>query len=119
MGSSLVLVIEDHLLRRMNAAEVLREAGYDVIEASDAAVAPAAPEDRSGVRPCGAEVQMSKVRDGLDLALLIRRVYPHIRVILSSSLFGRAGYVRFTPRPLTQGRINFARTELPLPHLLH
>jgi CheY-like chemotaxis protein len=78
MGSSLVLVIEDHLLRRMNAAEVLREAGYDVIEASDAAVATAAPEDRSGVRPCGAEVQMSKVRDGVDLALLIRRVYPHI-----------------------------------------
>ena len=116
--ANLVLVIEDHLLRRMNTSEVLREAGYDVIEAIDAAVMPMISEDGAGVRLSGAAVQMPKVRDGVDLALLIRRMYPHVRVILSSSVFGRAdrgGHVRFTSRPLSRGRIGFEYDELREP----
>jgi CheY-like chemotaxis protein len=108
MGANLVLVIEDHLLQQMNTAEILREAGYHVIEAMDAAVMPDVAERRAGVPQPGADVQMARVRDGVDLALLIRRMYPHIRVILSSSVFGppdRAGYVRLTPKPLSQRQI--------------
>lgn len=114
MGSNLVLVIEDHLLQRMNTAEILREAGYDVIEATDAAVMPIASEDGADGRLSGAAVQMPKVRDGVDLALLIRRTYPHIQVILSSSVFGRAdcaGHVRFTSKPLNKGRIGLGYHE--------
>jgi len=120
----LVLVIEDQLLRRMNAAEILREAGYDVIEPADAAVAQSASpvEGRAGALLCGAAVQMPSVRDGVDLALLIRRTYPHIRVILSSAVFGhgdRARYVRFTPKPLKNGAIGFANGDARPHQLLH
>jgi CheY-like chemotaxis protein len=121
----LMLVIEDQLLRRMNAAEILREAGYDVIEPGDAAVAPAPSpgEGRAGGSLFGAAVQMPSVRDGVDLALLIRRTYPHIRVILSSAVFGhgdRAGYVRLTPKPLKNGAIGFADGDTrPRHQLLH
>jgi len=114
MGSNLVLVIEDHLLQRMNAAEILREAGYDVIEATDAAIMSIGSEGGADARSSGAAVQMPKVRDGVDLALLIRRTYPHIQVILSSSVFGRAdrgGHVRFTSKPLNKGRIGFEYNE--------
>jgi CheY-like chemotaxis protein len=115
MLSSLVLVIEDQLLRRSNTTEILREAGYDVIEAEDAAIAPIGSEETSTGQPSGAALQMPWVRDGVGLALLLRRMYPHIKVILSSSVFARrdgARCTRFTPKSAHRARAGFAQDQL-------
>jgi CheY-like chemotaxis protein len=121
MLSSLVLVIEDQLLRRSNAIEILREAGYDVIEAEDAAVAPIGSEQTSAGQPSGAALQMPWIRDGVDLALLLRRMYPHIQVILSSSVFARqdgARCTRFAPKSGRRARAGFEQDQMRQPYRL-
>ncbi len=46
----LVLVVEDEFLLRMDAAEMIEEAGFDVVEAGNADEAIAILESRSDIR---------------------------------------------------------------------
>jgi len=79
-----VLMVEDEVLIRMAAAEALREHGFIVVEASNAADA----EDliASGIAP---EVLFTDVRmpggiDGLELAQRIQSRLPRLIVMIAS-----------------------------------
>ena len=81
--SSRVLVVEDEFLIRSMLSEELREAGYHVIEACDAAEALLVFET---VKPdlIISDVRMPGPLDGLDLLARVRETSPALPVIIIS-----------------------------------
>jgi two-component system, response regulator PdtaR len=82
---SSVLVVEDEVLIRALAVDVLEEAGFHVIAAEHADQAVKILEARSPeVRVVFSDVHMPGRMDGVDLAMHVRTCWPWIGVMLTS-----------------------------------
>jgi CheY-like chemotaxis protein len=79
-----VLVAEDEALVRMVTADYLREAGYRVVEVSNAAEALKELENTSDVRVLLTDVEMPGGMDGLELAREVQRCWPGIVILVTS-----------------------------------
>jgi two-component system, response regulator PdtaR len=81
---ALVLVVEDEAVIRMDLAESLGDAGFDVIEVANAhdAVAVLAVEPRVAI--VVTDIEMPGSMDGWDLARLIRDRWPPVHIIAVS-----------------------------------
>lgn len=79
-----ILVVDDNGVLRMHAAELLREAGYKVVEAGDAAAALGILQDRADVRLIFTDVQMPGAEDGLSLAQQVKQRWPAMRLLITS-----------------------------------
>ncbi|HEY5049061.1 MAG TPA: response regulator [Rhizomicrobium sp.] len=84
MAHAVVLVVEDETLLRLNAIQIIKDAGYEVIEAADADAAIAILESRSDIGIVFTDIQMPGSMDGLKLANAIRGRWPPVRLILTS-----------------------------------
>ena len=80
----LVLVVEDEALIRMNSADVIRNLGFDVIEAEDADHAVSLLESVPGITVLFTDVQMPGSMDGLLLASVVRDRWPPIGLLITS-----------------------------------
>lgn len=105
-----VLVIENEPLQRMGLVELLEDAGYATVEATDADAAVSILERRTDIRIVLADLDMPGSMDGLRLAALVRDRWPPIEIILTSS--GRAPELDtiparavFLPKPLNERRV--------------
>ena len=85
--SAVVLLVEDEALVRAFAADVLEEAGFEVVEAPSADYAILVLDRRSDVMIVFTDVEMPGQLDGLDLARFVHGHYPGIRIMIAS---GRA-----------------------------
>jgi CheY-like chemotaxis protein len=112
-----VLIVEDEFLLRMNAAEMIGEAGFEVIEAGSADEAISILESRSDIRIVFTDIQMPGSMDGLKLAAAVRNRWPPIKILATS---GRS-FIResdlpegglFVPKPYTFERISTLLHEL-------
>ena len=99
-----VLVAEDDEITRLYAADLLVEAGYEVIDVPDAAAALMAMADRPDVRVLFTDVQMPGKLDGIDLARKVHEQWPHVLLLITSG--GRqpareemADHGHFLPKP--------------------
>jgi CheY-like chemotaxis protein len=81
---AVILIVEDELLIRMNAVEMIEEAGYDVIEATNADEAIAILEARLDIRVVFTDIQMPGAMDGLKLAAAVRHRWPPIKIVATS-----------------------------------
>ena len=91
-----VLVVEDNEVIRELVAYTLQTAGFDVVEARDAAEALAVLEGPgSSVSALFSDVYMPGSLDGLALASHARRRWPHLGIVVAS------------------GRTRLAETDLP------
>src|SRR6201994_3460955 len=90
-----VLIVEDELLLRMNAVEMIEAAGFEVIEAANADEAIEVLEARSDITVVFTDIQMPGSMDGLKLARAVRGRWPPIKVIATS------------------GRLNVGEVDLP------
>lgn len=102
--SAVVLIVEDDLLVRENAADMLESAGYVTLQARDAAEAIAMLESRTDIRVVFTDVEMPGSMDGLRLAALIRDRWPPVELIVTSGRMQPAAGVlpdraRFLPKP--------------------
>jgi two-component system, response regulator PdtaR len=79
-----VLLVEDELFVRMATADALTDAGFDVIETAHADAAQEILLHRADVRVLFTDVKMPGSMDGLELATLVRRQWPHILVVITS-----------------------------------
>ncbi len=81
----IVLVAEDEVLIRMVVADSLRDAGFTVIEASNATEALSAV--RAGLQPHAlvTDIKMPGELDGLALAALLLQEIPALRVFVTSA----------------------------------
>jgi CheY-like chemotaxis protein len=90
-----VLIVEDELLLRMDAAEMIGAAGFEVIEAANADQAIEVLEARPDIMVVFTDIQMPGSMDGLKLARAVRGRWPPIKIIATS------------------GRLHVAETDLP------
>jgi CheY-like chemotaxis protein len=79
-----VLVVEDDMMVRMPIAEYLRDCGYTVLEAGDAAEAIATVHDAGPVNLVFSDVRMPGSMDGFGLARWLRTHYPDLPILLTS-----------------------------------
>lgn len=81
---AVILVVEDEMLLRMRAVDMVEDAGYTSIEAVDADEAVAILESRSDIALLLTDIQMPGSMDGLKLAHTVHERWPPIRIILVS-----------------------------------
>jgi CheY-like chemotaxis protein len=79
-----VLVVEDEPIIRMNAVAMIEDAGYDVIEASNADDAILLLEAHDDIRVIFSDIEMPGSMDGLKLIHFVRRRWPPVVLILAS-----------------------------------
>ena len=80
----LVLIIEDDFLTRYTAAEALREMGYLVIEAQDAAEAMSVFTSGTHVDFVFSDINMPGSLNGLEFAGWVAQRYPAVPILLTS-----------------------------------
>ena len=81
---AVVLVVEDEMLLRMRAVDMVEDAGFTSVEAVDADQAIAILEARSDVALMLTDIQMPGTMDGLELAHTVQRRWPLVKIILVS-----------------------------------
>jgi len=100
--SPVVLIVEDEVLIRMLLSEVLRQAGYQVIEAANGdeafLVLTSSPEPDILVT----DVRMPGKVDGFALAAFVRRTKPDLKVIITSGHAGPGGAIGLADAFLTK-----------------
>ena len=79
-----VLVVEDDPFLRMIATDLVDEAGFEAVEASNADQAVKILETRTDIRIVFTDIDMPGSMDGMKLAIAIRGRWPPIEVILTS-----------------------------------
>lgn len=105
-----ILVVEDEFLIRVDAVEMIREAGFDAIEAADADEAISILEKRDDIAAVFTDIQMPGSMDGLKLASAIRGRWPPIKIVATSGnvsvqLKDLPDGGRFLPKPYTRAQI--------------
>jgi CheY-like chemotaxis protein len=81
---AVVLVVEDEMLLRMRAVDMVEDAGFTSVEAVDADEAVAILESRSDIALLFTDIQMPGSMDGLALAHAVHERWPPIKIILVS-----------------------------------
>jgi CheY-like chemotaxis protein len=111
MGRSLpdepeaILLVEDEPLVRLDLAEMLEDAGYQVLEAANADIAlKVLTADPDRVTILMTDVNMPGSMDGLELARIVHAQWPHIRIVVTSGQVQPSdgtipGHGRFVSKP--------------------
>jgi two-component sensor histidine kinase/CheY-like chemotaxis protein len=79
-----VLVVEDEMMLRMRAVDIVEDAGFTAIEAVNADEALEILESRSDIELLFTDIQMPGSMDGLKLAHAVHQRWPSIKIILVS-----------------------------------
>lgn len=107
---AVVLIVEDEMMLRMSAVDMVEYAGYTPLEALDAAEAVAILESRSDIALICTDIQMPGKMDGVGLAHAVHARWPSIKIIVVS---GQANlpkldlppHCRFFGKPLDAGEV--------------
>ncbi|MGB8398464.1 response regulator [Bradyrhizobium sp.] len=83
---SVVLIVEDEWLLRLDAVEMIAAAGFEVVEAADADTAIAILETRRDITVVFTDIQMPGAMDGLRFARAVRGRWPPIKIVATSGL---------------------------------
>ena len=100
-----VLVVEDEMMLRMRAVDIVEDAGFVPVEAISADEAIQILESRDDISLLFTDIQMPGSMDGLKLAHATHTRWPHIKIILVSGQFAvtdadKPDDSRFFPKPL-------------------
>ena len=90
-----VLIVEDELLLRMDAVDMIGAAGFEVLEAGNADEAIEILQVRPDITVVFTDIQMPGSMDGLKLARAVRGRWPPIKIVATS------------------GRVHIAEADLP------
>jgi CheY-like chemotaxis protein len=83
-GRTKILVVEDEPLLLMMAVEVVEDAGFQAIEASNADQAVTLLESNPDITILWTDIDMPGSMDGLKLAVLVRDRWPPIEILIVS-----------------------------------
>src|SRR5215210_2719117 len=100
-----VLIVEDEMVLRMRAVDIVEDAGFRSVEAVNADEALSILESRSDISLLFTDIQMPGSMDGLKLAHAVHKRWPAIKIILVSgqiqlSDIERPAQSRFFGKPL-------------------
>jgi two-component system, response regulator PdtaR len=85
-SSPVILIVEDEFLLRMDSAEVIENAGFEVVQAANADEAIAILTARPDIHVVFTDIQMPGSMDGLKLAKFVRNRWPPIKIVATSGL---------------------------------
>jgi CheY-like chemotaxis protein len=107
---AVVLIVEDEMMLRMRAVDMVVDAGYTPLEALDAAEAVAILESRSDVVLMCTDIQMPGQMDGVELAHAVYERWPTIKIIVVSGQLNLPDLdlpprSRFFGKPLNAGEV--------------
>jgi two-component system, response regulator PdtaR len=102
-----VLIVEDEFLIRMAAADAIRDAGFEVLEAANADEAIAALESRADILVVFTDIQMPGSMDGAKLAHAVKHRWPPVHIIATS------GRVALETLDLPVGTVIFPKPYSP------
>jgi CheY-like chemotaxis protein len=83
---AVILIVEDEMMLRMRAVDMVEDAGYTPVEAVDADGAVTILESRSDIALMVTDIQMPGSMDGLGLAHAVHARWPSIKIIIVSGL---------------------------------
>jgi CheY-like chemotaxis protein len=117
---AVVLVVEDEMLLRMRAINMVEDAGYTSLEAVDADEAVAILQSRSDIALLFTDIQMPGSMDGLTLAHAVHKRWPPIKIILVSGQLKLASIdlpadSRFFGKPL-EAKVMIAQMQSMIGH---
>jgi CheY-like chemotaxis protein len=78
-----VLIVEDDILIRIDAIDMIRSGGFEAVEAKDADEAIEILERRLDITVVFTDINMPGSMDGLKLAAAIRGRWPPIKILAS------------------------------------
>jgi two-component system, response regulator PdtaR len=114
---SVILIVEDEMLVRMNAVAMIEEAGFDVLEAANAEEAIQLLETHPDISVVFTDIDMPGSMNGIKLAQAVRGRWPPIKIIATSGHFNvgdgdlpTGG--RFLSKPYNSGQIVRAIREM-------
>jgi two-component sensor histidine kinase/FixJ family two-component response regulator len=104
-SAPIVLIVEDEMVLRMRAVDIVEDAGFVPIEAVSADEAIKILESRDDISLLFTDIQMPGSMDGLKLAHAVHARWPHIKIILVSGQISitdadKPADSRFFPKPL-------------------
>jgi DNA-binding NtrC family response regulator len=107
---AVILIVEDEMMLRMRAADMVEDAGYAPVEAVDADGAVAILEARSDIALMMTDIQMPGSMDGLALAHAVHARWPSIKIIVVSGHLKQPNIdlptdSRFFGKPLQAGEM--------------
>lgn len=91
-----VLIVEDEPILRLDAIDILKDAGFDTLEAANADEALVLLE-KNRIDTLYTDINMSGSMDGLGLAKKVRALWPKTRIIIVS------GFIRLARSDLARG----------------
>jgi len=94
-----VLVVEDDFLLRMDAVDIVKDAGLEAEEAANADEAIAIIETHPNIHVVFTDVQMPGTMDGLKLARFVKDRWPPIKIVATS------GRIKISEEDLPEGSI--------------
>src|SRR5436309_1694174 len=105
-----VLIVEDEMVLRMRAVDIVEDAGFCAVEAANADQAMSILESRSDISLLFTDIQMPGSMDGLKLAHAVHDRWPAIKIILVSGQVNpsdaeRPADSRFFGKPLSVERM--------------
>jgi CheY-like chemotaxis protein len=117
---AVVLVVEDEMLLRMWAVDMVEDAGFTSVEAVNADEAVAILESRSDIALLFTDIQMPGSMDGLKLAYAVHERWPPIKIILVSGQLRLANIdiptdSRFFGKPL-EAKVMIAQMQSMIGH---
>ena len=81
---SKILVVDDEPLVRINAAEIIEEAGWCALEAANSAEALRVLADNRDVDVLFTDINMPGDMDGLALAECVHQLHPKVELVITS-----------------------------------
>lgn len=84
MPKPVVLIVEDEPLLRMDAIDIIEEAGFYVLEADHAVEAVAILASRHDIVAIFTDVEMPGTMDGIALAHAVRDNWPTVGIMVAS-----------------------------------
>ena len=105
-----VLVVEDEALIRMHATEMIRDLGFEVIEAANADQAISLLESVPEISIVFTDIQMPGSMDGVRLVAVINKRWPPVALLVTSGQFRPRdgelpGNAHFIPKPYMLGEL--------------
>lgn len=112
-GRPVVLAVEDEPLTLMLAVDMIRDAGFEALRASNADEAISILESRDDIKIMFTDINMPGSMDGIKLARAVRGRWPPIKIIVTSGFSGSERKLlpegsQFIPKPYNPGQISDA-----------
>lgn len=101
-----VLIVEDEPLIRIDAVDMVEDEGFGVCDAANADRALVILESRDDIGVLFTDIDMPGDLDGLDLARIVRKRWPHISIIIVS------GHTQLKQSDLPEDEVFFSKPYL-------